>query len=58
MVHLRVRQQVVDVAAVAERVLLQAVAAVQAQAVAAVEVAAVVPQLCLPLVRRDVEASW
>ena len=52
MVHLRVRQQVVDVAAVAERVLLQALA------VAAVEVAAVVPQLCLPLVRRDVEASW
>jgi len=57
-VHLRVRQQVVDVAAVAERVLLQALAAVQALAVAAVEVAAVVPQLCRPLVRRDVEASW
>ena len=58
MVHLRVRQQVVDVAAVAERVLLQALAAVQALAVAAVEVAAVVPQLCRPLVRRGVEAFW
>ena len=57
MVHLRVRQQVVDVAA-AERVLLQALAAVQALAVAAVEVAAVVPQLCRPLVRRGVEAFW
>ena len=42
--------QVVDVALAAEPV--------QALAVAAVEVAAVVPRLCRPLVRRDVEAFW
>ena len=51
------------VAAVVPRVRLRAVqvvdvAAVQALAVAVVEVAAVVPQLCRPLVRRDVEAFW
>ena len=46
-VQLQVAQVVVVVAA-----------AVQALAVAAVEVAAVVPRLCRPLVRRDVEAFW
>ena len=56
----RVLQQAL--AAVEPRVRLGAVlvvdvAAVQGLAVA-VEVAAVVPRLCRPLVRRDVEASW
>lgn len=50
-----VAAQVVDVAVAAEPV--QALAVVAAQP-AAVEVAAVVPRLCRPLVRRDVEASW
>ena len=57
----RVLQQAL--AAVEPRVRLRAmlvvdVAAVQALAVAAVEVAAVVPQFCRPLVRRDGEAFW
>ena len=47
----------VDAAVAAERVQVLAVVEALAAAVA-VEVAAVVPRLCRPLVRRDVEASW
>jgi hypothetical protein len=56
-----VQQQVVDAAPPQQ---VQAQAAVEppvrlpAPVAGAVEVAEVVPQLCQPLVRRDVEAFW
>ena len=54
----RVRRRAVLVVDVAAVLVLLAPAAVQALAVVAVEVAAVVPRLCRPSVRRDVEAFW